>query len=46
MELRIQRNGSTLIKRVISTNHNNGLKQKTKEIKDDMGIDEEDLAGS
>ncbi len=46
MESRIQRNGITLIKRVINTNKKNGWKQKPKEIKDDMGIDEEDLAGS
>ncbi len=42
----IQRNGNTLTKRVINTNKKNGWKQKTKEIKDDIGNDVNDLAGN
>ena len=45
MELRIQMKGSDLIKRVVNSNQKNGWKQKTKEIKDEMGITEEDTTG-
>jgi len=46
METRIQRNGNKLVKEVINSNQKNGWKQKTKMLKEEIGITDEDTTGT